>query len=535
MGLIVRLGLSTPNHVEDCSTREGAKPVLSFAGVRHERRWPSVAASLVIHGMAILLLPVGMDLADFESATKRSLRSAAQPVIIRVPRHLLLAKAKVKDSDRSSDAHLYKEKRPITKAKSEYRGSSNASGVKESSSSIRVAKIKGLEQRDAQLILLQPHDDLLLRPDLSVMPPSAMFWSEGVRPPTPKAFVDPGHREPSTSPSLAEQARLDVPSQTPSERSNLAISTLPTTTTPALPVAAGSALPVQLQQRPAASTSGTSTIDLVRGDQVALLSISPVSIVREMIEVPAGNIMPPGLSAQSVQPPQASPVRGGDRPEQPVMDRIPSTTADSRSFIRQAGAAPAPVAGQPPATATNNPRKPEFAENAVNGSSSMNPQGSVSRRLEHPPDGKFDVIIVQTSLADLLPESSSMMSGRPVSTVYLEVGDSKEWLLHYCAVDTRATQSGSVVKLGDPRPISPPYPKVTLLPAHIPPARGKFIYIHGFIDENGLLQRLRIVGEQPNQSELFLGLLAQWQFRPARRGNDAATVEVMFAVPARRT
>jgi hypothetical protein len=62
-----------------------------------------------------------------------------------------------------------------------------------------------------------------------------------------------------------------------------------------------------------------------------------------------------------------------------------------------------------------------------------------------------------------------------------------------------------------------------------------FILVHGFIDENGSLQQLRIIGEEGNQSETLLTTLAQWQFRPARRGESNARVEVMLAVPTRRT
>lgn len=164
--------------------------------------------------------------------------------------------------------------------------------------------------------------------------------------------------------------------------------------------------------------------------------------------------------------------------------------------------------------------------------------GSVSAglRMTHPANGRFDMVVVQADVADLLPPSAAVMAGQPVYTVYLQVGDSKEWVLHFCAADMTTVQSGSVVKLGDPRPLAPPYPRLTILPSQIPPSEAKVILVHGLIDETGTMRSLRVLGGEGSgeRAEHLLAALAQWQFRPARRGADAARVEVLLAVPTTR-
>ena len=161
------------------------------------------------------------------------------------------------------------------------------------------------------------------------------------------------------------------------------------------------------------------------------------------------------------------------------------------------------------------------------------PQAVTGLRLTHQANGLFDMIVVQTDLADLVPSSRAVMAGKQVYTVYLQVGDNREWVLHFCAVDSKTIQNGSIVTLGDPRPLAPPYPRLTVLPSHIPPSETKVILVHGLIDETGTMRGLRVLGGEDNggRSENLLTALAHWQFRPAKRGADATPVEVLLEVP----
>src|ERR1017187_7933662 len=46
--------------------------------------------------------------------------------------------------------------------------------------------------------------------------------------------------------------------------------------------------------------------------------------------------------------------------------------------------------------------------------------------------GNFDVVILQSVARDDMPDVGGNLSGNPVYTVYLKVGDEREWLLEYC-------------------------------------------------------------------------------------------------------
>jgi hypothetical protein len=157
-------------------------------------------------------------------------------------------------------------------------------------------------------------------------------------------------------------------------------------------------------------------------------------------------------------------------------------------------------------------------------------------RVDHPRNGGFDVVIVQTSPEALLPEGNETMSCQPVYTVYLHVGDRQEWVLYYCAADARTVQSGNVVTLGDPRPLTAPYPRTSFLPERMPVSgTERLVFIHGLIDEKGRVRNPRVLGEKISDCEPLLEALMLWRFRPARRGPEAARVEVVLAVPSRRS
>ena len=53
-------------------------------------------------------------------------------------------------------------------------------------------------------------------------------------------------------------------------------------------------------------------------------------------------------------------------------------------------------------------------------------------RIMHPPNGNFDVVVTQATVGGDLPGIPTRLSGTPVYTVYLRVGDVKEWVLAFC-------------------------------------------------------------------------------------------------------
>ena len=150
-------------------------------------------------------------------------------------------------------------------------------------------------------------------------------------------------------------------------------------------------------------------------------------------------------------------------------------------------------------------------------------------------NGLFDVVVVQTTLDESTPGSANLLQGRPIYTVYLQVGDTKDWILHYCAKDSAVVQRGAVVQLPDPRPIKAPYPRYTYRPAEPLTGPSAYILVHGLIDEAGALQNLKVVGPIQSGESSLLAALGRWKFRPATRGEAPEPVEMVLAIPIRKT
>jgi hypothetical protein len=155
-------------------------------------------------------------------------------------------------------------------------------------------------------------------------------------------------------------------------------------------------------------------------------------------------------------------------------------------------------------------------------------------RIVHPENGVFDVVLIQAS-ADTAMLPGPVLSGRPVHTVYLQVGAPREWILQYCVPQSseyQVRQGGSVVQLGNPGPLKAPYPKVTVLPPAPLLSQNARMVLHGFLTEEGLLRNLKIIVEdQKHSGAQIIPYLQQWEFRPAARDGRAIEVEVVLTIP----
>lgn len=161
--------------------------------------------------------------------------------------------------------------------------------------------------------------------------------------------------------------------------------------------------------------------------------------------------------------------------------------------------------------------------------------GSASATSAHPETGTFDIVIEQSSGEAGIPGAANLLHGAPIYTVYLQVGDWKEWVLEYCAADaapSRAAETG-VVQLGSPVRIESPYPLVTVRP-QVRQAPGKrYFLLHGMINADGKPVDFRPVHSvDPVFSEAALSAVRQWKFRPAKRDGAALEVEAVIAIPA---
>ena len=149
-----------------------------------------------------------------------------------------------------------------------------------------------------------------------------------------------------------------------------------------------------------------------------------------------------------------------------------------------------------------------------------------STRITPAKNGRFEVVVVGTSVADEYPEAAKVWSGRMAYTVYLHVGLSKNWILQY---SLPAAETASLA--GEAPRLSAPWPYVILRPNLVTPNTDG-ILVHGLLSAAGKLEKLALVF--PNEfadTNFILDSLKQRDFRPAMQNGQAAAVEVLLIIP----
>ena len=154
-------------------------------------------------------------------------------------------------------------------------------------------------------------------------------------------------------------------------------------------------------------------------------------------------------------------------------------------------------------------------------------------RMEHPRNGQYDVAV--TLSASALPGAAGLLKGRPVYTVYLAVGTSKDWVLQYAPNDGASVgpRNGMVVTLDQPAPMTAPYAFVILRP---PVARisggARYGFVHGLINATGRFENMSAVGPAAfEDSREILQTLKDWEFRPATKDGVPVAVEFLLCIP----
>lgn len=152
--------------------------------------------------------------------------------------------------------------------------------------------------------------------------------------------------------------------------------------------------------------------------------------------------------------------------------------------------------------------------------------------LIFPPDGNFDVVVVENAFPEALSDLAKRLSGRPVYTAYLDVGAGREWTLHYCVPGPgqEVQQNSMVVTLEDPPPLHAPYIQRAELPPAEKWASSRYQVFHGFITGQGKLERVTAV-RAAARADSLLKPFSRWQFRPATRSKAAVGIEVLLVVP----
>jgi hypothetical protein len=156
-------------------------------------------------------------------------------------------------------------------------------------------------------------------------------------------------------------------------------------------------------------------------------------------------------------------------------------------------------------------------------------------RVQHPLSGSFDVVVMQSATPDDFADLGSELTGNPVFTVYLRVGDRKDWLLEYCLPGRQSKQESSYqVDVDDVESILAPYPVSTVIPkALLNQQIPRHLVFHGLLTADGRLHDVK--GSDTNNIVVIqmLEALKDWHFRPALRNKQPVDVEFLLVIPAR--
>jgi hypothetical protein len=153
----------------------------------------------------------------------------------------------------------------------------------------------------------------------------------------------------------------------------------------------------------------------------------------------------------------------------------------------------------------------------------------------HSGNGAFDVVIQQSTSRQDLPDVTGMLKGSPVYTVYVGVGDRREWLIEYCLPSAAGSRDNpKEIVIGAAQEVSPPYPLVTVVPdSLLGQQRLRPTVLHAFITTAGRVRdAVAPEGDSPLTRQL-LPSLVEWAFRPASKQRQPVEVEILLIVPAR--
>jgi hypothetical protein len=372
--------------------------------------------------------------------------------------------------------------------------------------SIPVSGQRAHPVKQPKAILFQPEFPLDLEPPAtSEAIPSVLAWTKEIAHNAPKRLL----------PAVPTQQEVNSPDldATPQQvRSASRIVDAP-------PAAHETLVSLPAARPPAASVDKQTESKAAATDSraVRVLSVSNVPAAASTILVPPGNLLPPATATDGIRPSLAE----GNGPAGGALG-VPSTH-DQSLHLGGPSSSNTPVAEPtfPSATLALVPVEPVVTAPAL------------VRGLDHAVNGRFDVVVIQTSMDESLP--SGLLNGKPIYTVYLPVGDTREWAMHYCASQASVVQHGAIVQLPDPRPLDAPYPRLTFRPAEPITASGPYVLVYGVVDESGSFQNLRVIGPIQSGKSSLLEALSKWRFRPAMRAGSPALVEMVLAIPVSKS
>lgn len=366
--------------------------------------------------------------------------------------------------------------------------------------------------------VLQAELPVDLPPPVDKRLPDLVFWASDP-PKPPDRPIEPGNLKAKLEPpKLNSTPRLEAPNRE-LLTADFRMASTPEASPSNLPLPpAATTMPMRVLE-PTENPTGPSSIDPFTGNPIHVMAVSPdpapLSDALKALFVPPGNQLAPL--------PGAPPMFGFSGVGNGSGDSDASAGgSESGGGATSAAASPESLHGIP-------------GDGHIFGLLSPPGLNGTPLRILHPAGGVFDVVVVQTSTPDAFSEGAEALSGRPIYTVYLEVGAPKEWILQYCVPNmTGPVQTGSLVSLGNSDPMSAPYPTVTVRPPEDWKHGEGYLLVHGFLDESGRLRDMKILvseDEQGPTTAALLEYLPYWEFRPAVVDGHPVKVEVILAVP----
>jgi len=188
----------------------------------------------------------------------------------------------------------------------------------------------------------------------------------------------------------------------------------------------------------------------------------------------------------------------------------------------------------------------KLESDARGGSGAILPDFANLVQILHPSNGRNEVIIVQSGVDHIVPAARSLLEGDPVYTLYLNVGWTREWVMHFCVprvAPVGPRQVGGVVSLSSPPELKAPFAILTKVPPQrlVPPEvivpgalkpKPSPMVLYGYLDEKGKFSRMKKDGADPSGlGDKVLKSLDLWELRPATRGGGPTRVQIILVVP----
>jgi hypothetical protein len=342
--------------------------------------------------------------------------------------------------------------------------------------------------------------------------PTVVIWTPGVQkninppplPPTPVPLVHPSIELPNTEQAVSDLNISATPFQT------AAPMPLPSTISP---LALHGQVPAgQLPQTTARASGAPSG--------ARILSLSDLQMPEGTVVIPLANESAggttPGILLHGI-PLGTAPAGNGKAVTDKEGGSAKSGQGDAGDQVADAGGA-----GNHNGTDNGAPAGADVSSGDGRGV----PSTPTTTTITQPKNGRFEVVVVGTSVADEYPEAAKVWSGRMAYTVYLHVGVSKNWILQY---SLPRSEEASVT--GEAPRLNAPWPYVILRPNLVTPNTDG-VMIHGLLNTAGKLEKLALVfPAEFADAKFILDSLRQWQFRPAMQSGQAAAVEILLIIP----